>query len=71
MRRAKRGIDIRDPIYEIANALGLEPNNVREITFRPGRATAIVYLLNDRGSKYVDPTTDDAATETLEFEVAT
>lgn len=64
-------IDIHDPIYELANRLGLEPNDVREITFRPRSVTATVYPLNDQGSKYVNPDTNDPATETLEFEVTT
>lgn len=64
-------IDIHDPIYELSNRLGLEPNNVREIIFRPRSATAVVYLNNENGHKYVDPQTGEPATETLEFEVTT
>ncbi len=70
-------IDIHDPIYEIANRLGLEPNNVREIVFKPRSVVATVYLLNGDGKKHIinidpnDPDSGEPATETLEFEVTT
>lgn len=46
-------IDIHDPIYELCERLGLQPENVAKITFKPRSVEATVYLLNENGAKYL------------------
>jgi len=46
-------LTIDDHIEAIVNTLGYEPNHVRNITIDPFTLIVEEYLINDRGSKYI------------------
>lgn len=60
-----------DQTEEICRRLGLEPSLVAEVVLRPGSADVTLYQLNEHGSKFVDPETGRAATETREYLITT
>lgn len=64
-------IDISEPLKEICDRLGIQYDCVRELHFEPSAVRAEVYELSEHGSKWVDETTGEAVTATLEFEVKT
>ncbi len=63
-------IDIHDPIDELCRRLGLSPQDVGEIIFRPSTVIATVYKTNGGGKKYVE-VDGEIASEIREFEVTT
>jgi hypothetical protein len=60
-------INLHDPIYEICARLGLEPTRCTRLDIRPGKTTVEILKTNANGKPYVDPATEEAATETLSF----
>lgn len=64
-------IDIIEPLFEICERLGLEPNLVAKLVITPRNATATIYRTRKDGSKYLDPVTTDAATRTETFDIKT
>jgi hypothetical protein len=66
-------IDIHDPIWELCDRLGLEPESVAQIIFKPDRVIAKVFLRNEHGSIYLRETDEGraAASEIHEFLVRT
>lgn len=64
-------IDIHEEIFALCRKLGLEPETVSEIVFRPADVTATVYLVNDHGQKYLADADGRPASETRAFKVST
>lgn len=64
-------IDIHDPLTEICERLGLEPQFVSQLLISPFTVTATVYEKNENGEKYVDALTAVVAAAEKEFEVKT
>lgn len=62
-------IDISEPLREICERLGLSYTFVRAMVFSPNELTAIVYLANEQGQKYL--VEGEPAVETRVFRVTT
>jgi hypothetical protein len=62
-------IDLTNQIQEICRRLNVDYGNIAEITLTPADATVTLLKTNAQGSRYFDPKTDRAATETLIFQI--
>ena len=66
-------VNIHQPIFDICEALGVDPETVTQMVFTPATAVMTVTALerNDDWSFYVHPGTDTVATHELHFLVRT
>ena len=63
--------DCADPVFDICERLGLEPDNVLELVVRPYDVRAKLALLNENGAKYFDEDRGEVATTTRTFQIST
>lgn len=56
-------VDISSPLREITDLLGVDHECVKSIYIKPTEIVYTVYKKDRGGHKYIDPETDDAATD--------
>ncbi len=66
---SRQDADISAPLKELCLSLGLPYDCVSRLVVTPGTVLAEVYLLNERGEKYINEDTNHPACELREFKV--
>jgi uncharacterized protein YlzI (FlbEa/FlbD family) len=59
--------DLHEPVFDILQRLGLEPESVARLDVTPREVVAEVYLLNENGKKYIDQESDEVAVKRVKF----